>query len=119
MATTTRAVLRQRLSEAIGDFQSRTTTAEGTTTSLKDVNLKNLPGGGDINHFEEWFVLMTSGANEGEFRRVRSYAVATTTIVVESAFGSAVDTNVTYEFEGRDESLTGVEPAEVIHNILA
>ena len=54
MATTTRAVLRQRLSEAIGDFQSRTTTAEGTTTSLKDVNLKNLPGGGDTNHFEEW-----------------------------------------------------------------
>ena len=97
MATTSRAILRQRLSEAIGDFQSRTTTAEGTTTSLKDVNLKNLPGGGDINHFEEWFVLMTSGANEGEFRRVRSYAVATTTIVVESAFGSAVDTNVTYE----------------------
>ena len=97
MATTTRAVLRQRLSEAIGDFQSRTTTAEGTTTSLKDVNLKNIPGGGDTNHFEEWFVLMTSGANEGEFRRVRSYAVATTTIVVESAFDSAIDTNVTYE----------------------
>ena len=28
-------------------------------------------------------------------------------------------TRVTYEFEGRDESLTGVERAEVIHNILA
>ncbi len=28
-------------------------------------------------------------------------------------------TRVTYEFEGRDESLTGVEPAEVIHDILA
>jgi hypothetical protein len=28
-------------------------------------------------------------------------------------------TRVTHEFEGRDESLTGVEPAEVIHDILA
>jgi len=28
-------------------------------------------------------------------------------------------TQVTYDFEGRDESLTGVEPAEVIHDILA
>jgi hypothetical protein len=28
-------------------------------------------------------------------------------------------TSVTHEFEGRDESLTGVEPAEVLHGILA
>ena len=104
MATTTRAVLRQRLSEAIGDYRSQTTTAEGTTTTLKDSTLANLPGGGDINHFEEWYVLVTSGANEGTFRRISRYNVQTTTLVVESAFGSAVDTTVTYELHRYDPS---------------
>ena len=104
MATTTRAVLRQRLSEAIGDNRSQTTTSEGTTTTLVDITLKNLPGGGDTNHFEEWYALCTSGANEGTFRRISRYNVQTTTLVVESAFGSAVDTQVSYELHRYDPS---------------
>ena len=104
MATTTRAVLRQRLSEAIGDYRSQTTTSEGTPTTLVDTTLKNLPGGGDTNHFEEWYALCTSGANEGTFRRVSRYNVQTTTLVVESAFGSAVDTTVNYELHRYDPS---------------
>jgi len=27
-----------------------------------DTSLKNLPGGGDANAFEEWFLLVTSGS---------------------------------------------------------
>ena len=104
MATTTRAVLRQRLSEAIGDYKSLTTSAEGNSakTSLIDTSLKNLPGGGDSNAFEEWFLMVTSGSNSGQIRRVRSYTVSTSTLVVEEAFSSAVDGSVTYELHRYD-----------------
>lgn len=75
MATTTRATLRQRLSEAIGDYQSLTTTSAATgTTDIVDANLKNLPGGGDPGAFEEWYALIGAGqTNEGAIRRIKSY----------------------------------------------
>ena len=67
MATTTRATLRQRLSEAIGDYQSLTTTSDGNSagTSVVDTGLRNLPGGADDAAFDGKYVLVTSGANTG------------------------------------------------------
>ena len=93
MATTTRATLRQRLSETMGDYQSLATTSDGNSagTSVVDTGLKNLSGGSDDDAFEGWFALITSGANTGESRRIRSYVANTTTLVTQEAFsGGAV-----------------------------
>jgi hypothetical protein len=105
MPTTTRAILRQRLSEQMGDYQSLTTTSSGNSagTSVVDTGLRNLPGGSDDDGFEGWYVLVTSGANTGEARRVKSYIANSNTLVTQEAFsGGAVDTTVTYELHQYD-----------------
>ena len=105
MATTTRATLRQRLSEAIGDYQSLTTTSAGNSagTSVVDTGLRNLPGAADDDAFEGFYILVTSGANTGESRRIKSYIANTNTLVTQESFsGGAVDTTVTYELHQYD-----------------
>jgi len=105
MTTTTRAVLRQRLSEEIGDYQSLTTTSDGnsTGTSVVDTGLKNLPGGDRDAAFDGWHILVTSGANTGESRRIEKYNSNTTTLVVQEAFsGGAVQSLVAYELHRYD-----------------
>ena len=107
MATTTRATLRQRLSEAIGDYQSLTTTSAGNSagTSIVDTGLRNLPGGSDDDAFEGFYILVTSGANTGESRRIKNYIANTNTLVTQESFsGGAVDTTVTYELHQYDPS---------------
>ena len=107
MATTTRATLRQRLSEAIGDYQSLTTTSAGNSagTSVVDTGLRNLPGGSDDDAFEGFYILVTSGANTGESRRIKNYIANTNTLVTQESFsGGAVDTTVTYELHQYDPS---------------
>ena len=107
MATTTRATLRQRLSEEMGDYQSLATTSAGNSagTSVVDTGLRNLPGGADDDAFEGWHILVTSGANTGESRRIKNYIANTNTLVTQEAFsGGAVDTTVTYELHQHDPS---------------
>ena len=105
MATTTRATLRQRLSEALGDYQSLTTTSAGNSagTSVVATGLRNLPGGADDAAFEGFYILVTSGANTGESRRVKNYIANTNTLVTQESFsGGAVDTTVSYELHQYD-----------------
>ena len=105
MATTTRATLRQRLSEEMGDYQSLTTTSDGNSagTSVVDTGLRNLSGGADDGAFEGWYILVTSGANTGEARRIKSYISNTNTLVTQEAFsGGAVQSLVTYELHQYD-----------------
>ena len=66
MATTTRAILRQRLSEEMGDYQSLTTTSAGNSagTSVVDTGLRNLPGGADDAAFEEWYIQVSPAASK-------------------------------------------------------
>lgn len=99
MATTTRAVLRQRLSEDIGDYNSLTASANGAAggTTLVDSSLANLLGGTDDDAFIEQFVLITSGSADGEERRASTYAQSTTTITVQEAFSAQIVSGVTYE----------------------
>ena len=107
MTTTTRAVLRQRLSEEMGDYLSLTTTSAGNSagTAVVDTGLKNLPGGNRDAAFDGWHILVTSGANTGESRRIKDYIANTNTLVVQEAFsGGAVDTTVTYELHQHDPS---------------
>jgi len=107
MATTTRAILRQRLSEEMGDYQSLTTTSAGNSagTSVVDTGLRNLSGGADDAAFEGWHILVTSGANTGETRMVKNHFTNTTTLVMQEAFsGGPVVGSVTYELHQHDPS---------------
>ena len=107
MATTTRAVLRQRLSEAIGDYTTMTTTSAGAVdgTTLVDVGIRNLPGGRDDDAFEGWYVLLTSSAASGEIKRVRQSRESVNSITLQEAFSIQVAGSVTYELHRNDPAL--------------
>jgi hypothetical protein len=99
VATTTRTVMRQRLSEAHDDYQALTTSAAGSTTTLRDSSLADLPGGNDDDFCLGWYVLIThtDHGSEGEIRRVKSYARGTQIITVESAFTAPIEISKNYE----------------------
>ena len=63
MATTTRLVMEQRVSEALGDYYSLTTTSAGNAggTTIVATGLQDLPGGNDDDAFENWSIHITSG----------------------------------------------------------
>ena len=107
MATTTRAVLRQRLSEAIGDYTSMTTTSNGAAdgSTLIDTGLRNLPGGRDDDAFEGWYVLLTSSAASGEIKRVLQSRQNVNSITLQEAFSIQVAGSVTYELHRNDPTL--------------
>jgi len=101
---TTRATLRQRLSEAIGDYHSVTSTSAGNSaaTTIISTTLLDLPGGGDDDAFEGWYVMVTSGNNDAEIRRISSYIANDSTVTVGRAFSNATDTDVTFEVHRYD-----------------
>lgn len=98
MATTTRAVLTQRLSEAIGDFEELTTTSAGNAggTTLIDTELANLTESDDgVQGWTE----ATSGDNDGEIRRILGsggYTASSTTLAFNFAHSNQVASGVTY-----------------------
>ena len=113
MATTTRVNLRRALSEAIGDYQSFSTTADGNDakTSLVSDTLLNYPGGADDGAFEEMYFLATSGANEGESRRCQLYISGATdgpTAILQSSFGNQTATSDSFELHRYDPGLKHV-----------
>lgn len=99
MATTTRAVLRQRLSEWRGQLITGTTSSGGTTTTAIAATIVNYDAGLLANRW----LLLTSGNNSGEARRISS--VSSTTITVKSAFTNTVATSVTFEIHAHDPAL--------------
>ena len=107
MATTTRAVLRQRLSEAIGDYLSLATTSAGATdgTTLIDSGLRNLAGGRDDDAFEGWYVLVTSGDASGEIKRVLQSRQANNSLTFQEAFSAQIASGATYELHRNDPTL--------------
>ena len=110
MATTTRANLRKALSQAIGDYNTFSTSADGNDakTSLVSGTLKNYPGGTDDGAFEEQYFLSTSGANEGESRRCLLYISDATdgpTVILQSALSSQSASSDTFELHRYDPEL--------------
>jgi len=101
---TTRATLRQRLSEAIGDYHSVTSTSAGNSaaTTIISTTLLDLPGGGDDDAFEGWYVMVTSGNNDAEIRRISSYIANDSTVTVGRAFTNPTETDVTFEVHRYD-----------------
>lgn len=97
MATTTRRVLRQRVSEKVSDYQSLTTTSLGTSTTLISTGFLDLPGGSDDDGFLGFYEYQTSGNNENEFRRADLFTTSTNTLRVARAHTNAVANGVTFE----------------------
>ena len=102
MATTTRAVARRRLSEVLNDYQAMTTSGAGDAggTTLVDTSLADLSA--DDAFCEGWYILITSGTNDGESRPITGYVASTNTITVASAFTGQVANAVTYELHRHD-----------------
>ena len=107
MATTTRAVLRQRLSESMGDYLSLTTTSNGATdgSTLVDSGLRNLPGGRDDDAFEGWYILTTSGDASGQIKRILQSRQNNNTLTAQEAFSAQIASSVTYELHRLDPTL--------------
>ena len=107
MATTTRAVLRQRLSEALDDYQGLTTSAAGAAdgSTLVDVSLRTLPGGRDDDSFEGWYVLLTSGSASGEILRVLQSRQNNNTLTFQAPASAQVANSVTFELHRWDPTL--------------
>ena len=113
MATTTRTNLRRALSEAIGDYNAFTSTADGndSRTSLVSDTLRNYPGGADDGAFEEMYFLSTDGANSGESRRCSVYissAVDGPTAILQSALSSQTASGEAFELHRYDPEIKHV-----------
>ena len=103
MGTTTKKLLRQYVSERIGDYRSLTTSGSGSTTTVVDTSLKNYSETDDA--FRGWYVLITSGSAAGEIRRVKGssgYTASTGTLTVVLAFGASIGSSITYELHRYD-----------------
>ena len=98
MATTALSSMRELLSETRGQFISGTTTGTGNAggTTAVDTGVQVYDTGWLAN---KW-LLLTSGNNSGEFRRISS--VTTTTITVVSAYTNQIASSVTYEIHDFD-----------------
>ncbi len=79
-----------------GFFISSTTTSGGSTTTLVDTGILKY----DANRLKDKWVLITSGNNDTEARRISS--VSSSTITVTTAFSNTVATSVTYEIMAVD-----------------
>ena len=103
--TTTRATLRRRLSEAIGDWISGTATSDGNAsgTTIVDTNLETYT---EVDDGIQGWVHVTSGTHIGKTRRILvsgGYTQVDWTITVSNAFAaSKVASGVTYEIHRID-----------------
>ncbi len=85
MATTTLAVLEQRLSEQIGDYISELTTTNITTnTSILSTGFKTFSDAED-DAFNDWHVYLNTTANPTVERKVSDYVDTSGTITVFGA----------------------------------
>lgn len=89
----------QQVADETGGYLAGTTTSAGEvdgttvvdTTNLQDSTLQ------DQHYWARSWVLITSGLNNGEVRRVTGFTAATGTLTVEPAFSNQVASGVTYE----------------------
>lgn len=91
----------------MGDRLTATTTSAGNAggTTLVSTALPDEDFGGDDEAFNSFWVLITSGTNNGEIRRVArtsGYTASTGTLTVTRAFTAQVATSVTFELHRYD-----------------
>lgn len=77
-------------------FEGSTTSASAGTTDLIDTKLR----GGTDEHKGKW-IIVTSGARDGDISQVTAYNSTTTTLTVSPVFGGILASGVTYEMWGQ------------------
>ena len=92
---TTYETIRQRVREYAGELGNGTTSSAGNGGGTTAVDSGLSPD--DDAYNDHFFLLLTSGTNDGESRRVTDYTGATGTITVGRAFTAQVASGVTYE----------------------
>lgn len=100
MASSTRAVLRQRLAEAVGDYRALATTSSGSTTTVVDTELDDIVEG--VDAIQGW-IMMTSGSASGDIRRIKATGGYATggTITLNFALRASSGNGSTYELYQR------------------
>ena len=100
MSTTTLAVLRQRLSETIGDYITGTATG-GSTTTVVDTSLAKQPMANEDDAFVGWWVLILNDVvgnlATGDIRLITDSDASSTNVTVTQEFSAAIAVNDTYE----------------------
>jgi len=96
MPTTTWEQVRQDIVRPLGLVTGTTSENLATNTSLVDEDLIDLYPSNDYFN-SNWYVIVTSEDNDGEYRRVTDYAADGGTIVVSKAWGAGDSTGATYE----------------------
>jgi len=100
MATQTRAVLKQLLSEAMGDYNSLTTTTIGAAAGASLISTGLLELSNDDDFCKDWWIeitaLVSGGPPVGEIRKILSFTVSTWTIVPVTAFSLQVKTGTAF-----------------------
>ena len=93
MGTTALSVIRQEVSEEIGDWLSGTSTATGSSTTLVDSGLKYRPD----DYFNGFWLLITSGTYAGSERFISVFTSSSGTITWLAALAGNSGSGVTYE----------------------
>ncbi len=96
MATTTRERLRQLLAETMGRFFLGSRTSGGSSTTIVDSKIQRFDAGGLRN----LWILITSGALDGELSRISS--ISGSTITVSPTFTRTPPPGTTYEIHQYD-----------------
>ena len=100
---TTLEALRQQVSELCGDWNSLALGGTASTTSGAGnaggtTAVDSALSTEDDDHFnDDYFLLMTSGTDDGNFRPVSDFTGSTGTITVGRAFSAQIASGVTYE----------------------
>ena len=96
MGTTSWETMRQEIVRPFGLVTGTTSANLATNTSLVDEDLTDLYSADDYFN-GNWFVIVTSNTNDGEYRRITDYAQSSGTITVSKAWGDSDSSGATYE----------------------
>ena len=96
MPTSTWESMRQDIVRPLGLVTGTTSENIAANTSLVDDDLIDLYPSNDYFN-SNWYVIVTSEDNDGEYRRITDYAADGGTIVVSKAWGAGDSTGATYE----------------------
>jgi len=92
MPTTTWSALRQEIVRPFGLVTGTTSANLTNNTSLVDEDLTDLYPSDDYFN-NNWFVIVTSNNNDGEYRRITDYAQSSGTLTVSKAWPSSSDSS--------------------------
>ena len=88
----TREQIRRSIAANLDQLPAGSANGSGSTTTLLDTTLL----GGD-DQYNGWWIVFTSGTNDGTIRRISDYTASTGTITWVTAASASTATGNTYE----------------------